>query len=206
MTRAATLHRRAMELADKADLARIRDGDRDASRQYLRQAFDLEYEAAMEFAKRLAEEPTRSVLLRSAASLGYEIDEIEVAEQLVDMAFEGHPPPPIEDELRILQRNLATRRKEIEEAVQEFEDAFRKALLEVEPTRRRLLVTHYGLQPQGPGLPIRYTAESIKTEPLKSAVLDFSDRLEQSLVEIRSRTARPPKALDRMIAMVQPEG
>ena len=71
MNKVQELHRAAMNLAEQADLAKLRGENRQVQNA-LRQALKLESEAAQMVADDLDSEPTRSVLHRSAASLAME--------------------------------------------------------------------------------------------------------------------------------------
>jgi hypothetical protein len=108
------LHRQAMEFADKAFCAKL-TGDKEEARVLWQKAFELERQAALLVEKDLALEPTRSVLLRSAASLAIDCGEIREAERLIALALAGTPPHEIAEELRDLfeqvnfQRHLDTR-------------------------------------------------------------------------------------------------
>ncbi len=96
------LHRRAMEQTDLALAARLR-GEPDQASLLLR-AYELESKAAL-----LADgqpEPTRSVLLRSAASLALDCNLIAESEKLICTALAGAPPPEIADELRDLYEQV----------------------------------------------------------------------------------------------------
>lgn len=95
------IHEMAMELADKAWVARLH-GDSDAAEQLTREAFEKEREAASRLADRYECEPTRSVLYRSAASLALESGEQREAERLIGFALAGAPPDEIAEELRDL--------------------------------------------------------------------------------------------------------
>lgn len=89
------LHREAMALADEADTAR-RAGKEAAALKFLTLALAAESTAAGQ----TMEEPSRSVLLRSAASLALELRQLREAERLVARALSADPPPVIADELR----------------------------------------------------------------------------------------------------------
>lgn len=91
------LHRQAMERTDLALAARQR-GDVDTQASLFREAYELESKAAS-LANDLPE-PTRSVLLRSAASLALDCDLFVEAEKLICTALAGAPPAEIADELR----------------------------------------------------------------------------------------------------------
>ena len=101
MTQVKDLHREAMRLADEADSAR-RDGNVPLARERLRQAFDQERRAADLVAGDLTQEPTRSVLHRSAASLALACGALREAERLIAAALSGDPPDEIAEELRDL--------------------------------------------------------------------------------------------------------
>src|SRR5690606_33598490 len=66
------------------------------------EAFKLEARAARLIAPSLESEPSRSVLLRSAATLALDCGNLTEAERLIALALSGHPPEPIASELRDL--------------------------------------------------------------------------------------------------------
>jgi hypothetical protein len=107
MSTVQKLHQQAMDLAEQADLAKLR-GQTDGVQAILRQALTLESEAAKMVADDLMDEPTRSVLHRSAASLAIECGELQTAEKLIARALAGTPPSDIEEELKdlFMQINL----------------------------------------------------------------------------------------------------
>lgn len=92
-------HIRAMEFVDKAQEARRR-GDAAAVSQHFTEAFLVEKQAAEAMVPYLEVEPTRSVLLRSAASLALECKREEEAERLACLGLSGKPPAEIRAELR----------------------------------------------------------------------------------------------------------
>jgi hypothetical protein len=92
-------HIRAMEQVDRAHEAKQR-GDTAAMSRHFTQAFLLEQQAAEAMAPYLDVEPTRSVLLRSAASLALECNRNEEAERLACLGLSGKPPEEIRAELR----------------------------------------------------------------------------------------------------------
>ncbi len=98
-----------MSLAEDAFLERLH-GKADRSVELLREAFDNEREAAARAANELDFEPTRSVLHRSAASLGLECGETREAEKLIAVALAGNPPDEIADELRDLLEQVYLQR------------------------------------------------------------------------------------------------
>ncbi|HVE71433.1 MAG TPA: hypothetical protein VNI54_08705 [Thermoanaerobaculia bacterium] len=99
------LHDAAMNFAEEAMAAR-RAGDETAANNLFRQAFSREREAAdlVEAADSL--EPTRSILLRSAASLALQANELREAERLVARGLGGNPPDDVADELRDLLEQI----------------------------------------------------------------------------------------------------
>ena len=114
MNELRSLHDEAMDLAESAALSKMRKNEEEASRLF-RKAFELEREAALLCADDLDLEPTRSVLLRSAASLAMDCGELREAERLISLALSGNPPEEIAEELRDLleqvnfDRHLALR-------------------------------------------------------------------------------------------------
>jgi hypothetical protein len=112
MNPAPELHQRAMELTDRSVLARL-SGDLERSKELLREAYLVERQAAYQIATDL--EPSRSILLRSAASLALDCGEVREAERLISLALTANPPDEILDELRDLleqvyfQRHLSLR-------------------------------------------------------------------------------------------------
>ncbi|WP_225894005.1 hypothetical protein [Atlanticothrix silvestris] len=86
MSQIQELHQQAMNLAEMAQVAKLR-GDLPLASQLSRQAFEQERSAAELIAGDLAAEPTRSVLHRSAATLGIDCGEIHTAERLIAIAL-----------------------------------------------------------------------------------------------------------------------
>ena len=95
------LHSQAMEAAGRAFYADIH-GDYPTAETLFRKAFELERRAALLLIDDTQAEPTRSVLLRSAASLAVDCHEFREAERLVAVALAANPPSPVADELRDL--------------------------------------------------------------------------------------------------------
>jgi hypothetical protein len=85
------LHRRAMACADEAFLAEM-NNEVERARELWRRAFELEREAALAVEAGKQAEPTRSILLRSAASLALDCGELREAERLIAAALAGNPP------------------------------------------------------------------------------------------------------------------
>jgi hypothetical protein len=107
MTQVNVLHKEAMDLAELAQVAKLR-GEIEQSNHLLRQAFTQESSAAALIANHWESEPTRSVLHRSAASLAIECEEFEIANRLIATALSGNPPAEIAEELQdlFIQINL----------------------------------------------------------------------------------------------------
>ena len=85
-----------MRLAHDADAA----SDPLAKAAFARKAFVAEQEAANSLFGLFGEEPTRSVLYRSAAVLALECHEVRAAERLATAGLAGNPPADIASELR----------------------------------------------------------------------------------------------------------
>ncbi len=101
------LHRKAMDYNDQAIITKNKGDDQKSF--YLR-AFEFEKQAYILFASQSDEEPTRSVLLRSAASLAMMAGLNEEAEKLIALAISGNPPEEILDELRDLFQTVNFKR------------------------------------------------------------------------------------------------
>ena len=101
MTELNTVHAQAMELAEEAYFARLH-GAQGEFCSLSSKAFEREYCAAMIAVKTGVEEPTRSVLLRSAATLAVDCGELREAEKLISIALSADPPEEIANELRDL--------------------------------------------------------------------------------------------------------
>ncbi|MGO8673447.1 MAG: hypothetical protein ACLQVD_19060, partial [Capsulimonadaceae bacterium] len=98
-------HRQAMVLANRAFVARLR-GDAAEAQVLFKQAYDLESVAAQKVAEIDDPEPTRSILLRSAASLAYNAGLNRQAEKLACAALAGDPTDDIAVELRELLEDI----------------------------------------------------------------------------------------------------
>ena len=85
------LHTQAMDIADAADIAKMRDQLEESSVLY-KQAFELERDAAIMAFRSGIGEPSISILLRSAASLALECKLFRECEQLIGLALSGTPP------------------------------------------------------------------------------------------------------------------
>jgi hypothetical protein len=109
-----------MAQSDLAFEARAK-GDLIAAKEYFKEAYRLEAEAARTLFINVAAEPSRSVLYRSAATLAKECGFFDEAERLIHEALSGTPPSDIGTELRDLldqvnfQRHLDLRGIELGE-------------------------------------------------------------------------------------------
>lgn len=108
-------HHRAMELAEQADMAKLR-GDRRKAGELLKEAFHLERKAAERFRDQFTMEPTRSILYRSSASLALECGEFGEAIRMIALGLAGNPPAEIANELKALYKEVCA------ETGCEFED------------------------------------------------------------------------------------
>lgn len=95
------IHAEAMDLAEKAVIARTQ-GDTAAAQKYLKDALQKEQHAARIAVETEAPEPTRSILLKSAAHLAIECGETQLAEKLISTALAGDPPAELVHELRTM--------------------------------------------------------------------------------------------------------
>jgi hypothetical protein len=98
------LHQKAMELADEAFYAKREEQLSLAQSKYL-SAFEYERAAAMLLVNEYSQEPTRSVLFRSAANLLLNLpypdtERYRQAERMVAFGLSGNPPAEIAEELR----------------------------------------------------------------------------------------------------------
>lgn len=94
-----------MSLAEDGDLAKSA-GDMNGAQVYYFKAYELERNAAIYFLRKLNDEPTRSVLFRSAASLALQCKLFREAEQLICQGLAGDPPPELRVELRELYEQV----------------------------------------------------------------------------------------------------
>lgn len=99
MSSVKELHRQAMRLAEKAFIARNM-GDYKTAEEIAREAFVLEAKAAEQIPVDIGNEPTRSILYRSAASLAYQGGKLYEAQRLAAQGLAGYPPSQIAQELK----------------------------------------------------------------------------------------------------------
>lgn len=110
MNEVTELHEKAMEFYDEAFFAR-REGKQSLANKKLREALELETQAAEMLKDRLEIEPSRSVLYRSAASMAISCAEYRQAEKLIATALAGNPPEEIAEELRDLLEEANLKQK-----------------------------------------------------------------------------------------------
>ena len=70
-------------------------GNLEQASQLIREAFENEQTAAELIAHQLDAEPSRSILLRSAATLAIDCGELKAAERLIATALSRNPPEEI---------------------------------------------------------------------------------------------------------------
>ncbi len=107
------LHQKAMDLADEAFYANKKQDSKNAQAKYLA-AFEYEKAAAMLLVNEYEQEPSRSVLFRSAACLLLNLPfpnnkNFRQAERMVAYGLSGNPPEEIAEELREAWRELMGR-------------------------------------------------------------------------------------------------
>lgn len=92
------LHRSAMKQLELAVLARVKDPDQ--AFEYYLKSYELELQALELYREELAEEPTRSILIRSTANLALIVKKYRESEKLASEGLAGDPPIEIANELR----------------------------------------------------------------------------------------------------------
>lgn len=101
MTTVRELHEQAMTFAQNALVLRERGKHAEAI-ELARQATALEVKAASVLEKTREDEPTRSILYQSAASLALQSEQLELAERLIADGLSGFPQPRLRHELKAL--------------------------------------------------------------------------------------------------------
>ncbi|HEX6902886.1 MAG TPA: hypothetical protein VF789_24435 [Thermoanaerobaculia bacterium] len=100
--RITALHEDAMELVERALMER----EPARARQWFLSAFEKERNAAEMLADAREEEPTRSVLYRSAATMALDCRNYREADRLIQEGLSGNPPSEIADELEHLRERV----------------------------------------------------------------------------------------------------
>lgn len=101
------LHNASMDCAEMAFLAKMRNENVEAEKLF-QQSLDLELKAIT--AIETTDEPTYSILHRSAATLALDCNNIRLAEKLIGKALSNEPPAEIAEELRDLMEQVHFRR------------------------------------------------------------------------------------------------
>lgn len=101
-------HRKAMSTMQQAITLREQGKEEDANALFLK-AFELEKQAALSLSGDFNNEPTRSTLFRSAASLAMNCREYVEAEKLAAHGLAGNPPNDLMNELRELYQQINAR-------------------------------------------------------------------------------------------------
>ena len=99
------LHREAMKFNDLALLAK-KSNSFDEMKMHYAKALDFEKQALILFNSKSTEEPTRSVLIRSAANLAILSQNFREAEKLVSLGLAGDAPPDFSEEFRDLLQQI----------------------------------------------------------------------------------------------------
>jgi hypothetical protein len=107
------LHLKAMEFADSAFIEK-RKGSLEKSGDFYSLAYEYESKAAMELKYNFDNEPIRSILFRSAASLANLCGKKEEAEKLIAWGLIGNPPASVKNELQDLYEEVTSERHFIE--------------------------------------------------------------------------------------------
>lgn len=107
MTRFDERHEEAMILAERGDAARQNGADAEA-KSLFRRAFEKEREALRALGE--TGEPSRSVLLRSAASLAIDADELDAAVAIIEEGLSGKPPRAVRLDLEALRVDVEFQR------------------------------------------------------------------------------------------------
>lgn len=102
---AYTHHNQAMDIAEEA-IIKKRILKPDEVKRLFEKAYRLEKEAALSLKDHPEEEPDRSVLFRSAASLAFNAGLLRDAEIMVNYGLAGNPPEEIAGELRDLYQSI----------------------------------------------------------------------------------------------------
>jgi|GEM_PF-1908326 len=100
-----SVHRQSAIFAQEAWLAKD-NGQQDRSLELYSKAYALEKEVASAYVDLKDMEPTRSILLKSAAVLAKECGLFREAEQWLSHALAGNPPDEVAKELRTLFKSI----------------------------------------------------------------------------------------------------
>jgi hypothetical protein len=109
MSSVRELHNKAMSFVSASDIAK-REGNAALSSEHALSAAKIEFEAASLIPIEKESEPTRAILMNSAASLAVRSGEYEFAERLFHSAMLGFPPKHIEKSLRDIYDEIQFKR------------------------------------------------------------------------------------------------
>jgi len=108
---AKTLHNQAMDLAEKA-FSLEKQGALEEAVDVFKQAFELEKKAALMIPISEENEPSRSIMFRSAGTLAFHANLFKESERMIGQGFAGYPPAQIETELQGLYFKILLKDKE----------------------------------------------------------------------------------------------
>jgi len=100
------LHQEASMAVQQAIVLRAQE-EEEAAHKLFTKAFELEKQAALSLLTDFDNEPTRSVLFRSAASLAMNCKKYREAEKLAAQGLAGDPPQKIMNQLRELYQQIS---------------------------------------------------------------------------------------------------
>ncbi|MEO0040968.1 MAG: hypothetical protein RL329_416 [Bacteroidota bacterium] len=101
MSKINQLHDQAMDIAEKAFLARQK-GDKMTFIRLSKEAFLLEKAAALLLKDKMDIEPSRSILFKSAAFLAYDAQEYQACRDMITYTLLGKPDAIIKAEMKAL--------------------------------------------------------------------------------------------------------
>ncbi len=100
-TNLSALHDVAMEFVDEARFS-AQKGDEQTARLFFQKAFNLEKMVSLAMPKEAAYQLSRSVFLRSAASLALDCERYAEAQNLAETALSTEPHPALQAELKAI--------------------------------------------------------------------------------------------------------
>ena len=134
------LHNRAMELAERAIIARVQH-DSSAAIELFRAAMEYELSAIEELDEKI--EPTYSILHRSAATLALDCNEVSKAGEIANEALRSETPPEIAIELGDVLRQVEQRPvRDDNMKMPEFADRMDYELCSIEELEGRIEPTY----------------------------------------------------------------
>jgi hypothetical protein len=121
-----TVHHEAMKIASLADKAKA-EQDLDAAMSLYSEAFSKEREFVLALLGTSANSLTKSVMIRSAATLGFLAGQLREAEKLVALGLSMNIPDQIAEELRDLFENIKVSRHQDADSGVQLPSMFGKA-------------------------------------------------------------------------------